>query len=86
MPKVSSFASDELQGFQNAEEVLKNNSNSAQKQQYAPAPPPLLPLSPAHLGMEKAHPLPRMTDSPGNSRQALMEAIHSGAGKAHLRK
>ncbi|XP_026534130.1 protein cordon-bleu [Notechis scutatus] len=84
--KISSFASDEVQGFQNAEQVLKDNSNSAQKQQYHPPPPPPSPLSPAHLGMEKAHPLPRMTDSPGNSRQALMEAIRSGAGKAHLRK
>ncbi|XP_013907880.1 PREDICTED: protein cordon-bleu-like [Thamnophis sirtalis] len=84
--KVSSFASAELQRFRNAEEVLKNKSNSTKEQQYGPPPPPPLPLSHAQLRMKKTHSLPRMTDSPGNSRQALMEAIRSGAGKAHLRK
>ncbi|XP_060547777.1 protein cordon-bleu isoform X2 [Pantherophis guttatus] len=86
--KISSFASDELQRFRNAE-VLKNISSSA-KEQYGPSPPLPLPLSLAQFRMKKGHSLPRMKDSPGNSRQALMaaltEAIHSGAGKARLRK
>ncbi|KAM6449303.1 protein cordon-bleu isoform 3-T3 [Liasis olivaceus] len=83
--KISSSASDELQRFRNAEVASQNVSISTDEQQHGPPPPPL-PLPPTQLGMETPRSLARMTDSPGNSRQALMEAIRSGAGTARLRK
>ncbi|XP_058039052.1 protein cordon-bleu [Ahaetulla prasina] len=81
--KISSFASEELQKFRNAD-IFKNKNNSAKQQQYGLP----LALSPAQLRMRQYY--PGMKDSVWNSRQALMEdlmeTINAGTGKACLRK
>nr|XP_028557637.1 protein cordon-bleu isoform X6 [Podarcis muralis] len=89
--KISSSASEELQSFQKAEAALQNREASTTEQrgnQLLPSPlPPPPPPPPPQVTMKTPRYIasPR-TDSPGDARQALMEAIRSGTGAARLRK
>nr|XP_060637493.1 protein cordon-bleu isoform X1 [Anolis sagrei ordinatus] len=84
--KTSSSASEELQSFHNAEILLQNEKASI------PEPPcNQLPLPPPQPPPKLTKKIPRsftneMTKNTVDTRQALMEAIRSGAGAARLRK
>ncbi|KAJ6657839.1 hypothetical protein lerEdw1_001889 [Lerista edwardsae] len=85
--KTSSYASEELRGFRNAEVTLQNREATSTGQQCnrLPLPPP--PPPPSQLTMKVRRSFTsNITDNPGNARQALMEAIRSGTGAARLRK
>ncbi|XP_053218967.1 protein cordon-bleu isoform X5 [Podarcis raffonei] len=85
--KISSSASEELQSFQKAEAALQNREASTKEQRgnqlLLPPPPP--PPPQVTMKTPRCIASPR-TDSPGDARQALMEAIRSGTGAARLRK
>ncbi|XP_065523800.1 protein cordon-bleu isoform X7 [Lathamus discolor] len=90
LKKISSLASEELQSFRNAELSLQK-AEDPQEQQLsippAPAQPPLPPPPPpSQLSSAAPKSSAVATCNPGEARQALMEAIRSGAGAAKLKK
>ncbi|XP_008111152.2 protein cordon-bleu isoform X2 [Anolis carolinensis] len=96
--KSSSSASEELQSFHNAEILLQNEKASIPEPQcnQLPLPPKRhtttqLPLPPPQSSLQLTKKIPKsftneMTKNTEDTRQALMEAIRSGAGAARLRK
>ncbi|NWS41497.1 COBL protein, partial [Probosciger aterrimus] len=89
LKKISSLASEELQSFRNAELSLQK-AEDPQEQQLcippAPAQPPPPPPPPSQLSAAAPKSSAVATYNPGEARQALMEAIRSGAGAAKLKK
>ncbi|NXU32004.1 COBL protein, partial [Thalassarche chlororhynchos] len=87
LKKISSLASEELQSFRNAELSLQKAEDPQEEQlciPRAPAQPP--PPPPTQLSAAAPKSSAMATGNPGEARQALMEAIRSGAGAAKLRK
>ncbi|XP_009703433.1 PREDICTED: protein cordon-bleu [Cariama cristata] len=88
LKKISSLASKELQSFRNAELSLQKAEDPQEEQlcippaPAQPPPPPPTQLSAAAAPKSSA----TATGNPGEARQALMEAIRSGAGAAKLKK
>ncbi|XP_053873591.1 protein cordon-bleu-like [Malaclemys terrapin pileata] len=88
LKKISSSASEELQSFRNAELSLQNKKACQAEQLWIPPPPvlPPPPPPPSHKSMTAPKFPVTATSNPGEAREALMEAIRSGAGAARLRK
>uniref|UniRef100_A0A674IJG2 WH2 domain-containing protein n=1 Tax=Terrapene triunguis TaxID=2587831 RepID=A0A674IJG2_9SAUR len=88
LKKISSSASEELQSFRNAELSLRNKEACQAEQLWIPPPPvlPPPPPPPSHKSMTAPKFPVTATSNPGEAREALMEAIRSGAGAARLRK
>ncbi|KAM7124810.1 protein cordon-bleu isoform 7-T7 [Ciconia maguari] len=87
LKKISSLASEELQSFRNAELSLQKAEDRQEEQLCippAPAQPP--PPPPTQLSAAAPKSSAMATGNPGEARQALMEAIRSGAGAAKLKK
>ncbi|XP_009578660.1 PREDICTED: protein cordon-bleu-like, partial [Fulmarus glacialis] len=87
LKKISSLASEELQSFRNAELSLQKAEDPQEEQLCippAPAQPP--PPPPTQLSAAAPKSSAMATGNPEEARQALMEAIRSGAGAAKLRK
>ncbi|XP_054046096.1 protein cordon-bleu isoform X8 [Rissa tridactyla] len=87
LKKISSLASEELQSFRNAELALQKAEDPQEEQLCippAPAQPP--PPPPTQLSAAAPKSSATATGNPGDARQALMEAIRSGAGAAKLKK
>ncbi|KFQ78130.1 Protein cordon-bleu, partial [Phaethon lepturus] len=84
LKKISSLASKELQSFRNAELSLQKAEEQRLSIPPAPAQPP--PPPPTHLSAAAPKSSARTTGNPLEARQALMEAIRSGAGAAKLKK
>ncbi|XP_074214739.1 protein cordon-bleu isoform X9 [Camelus bactrianus] len=91
--KVSSSASEELQSFRDA--VLSAHGSGPPGPedlgvQFPAAPPPPPPPPPATQTPITSRTAPRASSgplsSPGDARQALLDAIRSGTGAARLRK
>uniref|UniRef100_A0A8C0GX34 Cordon-bleu WH2 repeat protein n=1 Tax=Chelonoidis abingdonii TaxID=106734 RepID=A0A8C0GX34_CHEAB len=88
LKKISSSASEELQSFRNAELSLQTKEACQAEQLWIPPPPvlPPPPPPPSHKSMTAPKFPVTATSNPGEAREALMEAIRSGAGAARLRK
>ncbi|KFQ84017.1 Protein cordon-bleu, partial [Phoenicopterus ruber ruber] len=87
LKKISSLASEELQSFRNAELSLQKAEDPREERLCippAPAQPP--PPPPTQLSAAAPKSSAAATGNPGEARQALMEAIRSGAGAAKLKK
>ncbi|XP_052643399.1 protein cordon-bleu isoform X3 [Harpia harpyja] len=87
LKKISSMASEELQSFRNAELSLQKAEDPQEERLRippAPAQPP--PPPPTQLAAAAPKFSATATGNPGEARQALMEAIRSGAGAAKLKK
>ncbi|XP_063255263.1 protein cordon-bleu isoform X2 [Prinia subflava] len=87
LKKISSLASQELQHFRDAERSLQK-AEDLQEEQLCIPPAPAQPPPPPPIQLSAAAPKSSAT-APGNpmeARQALLEAIRSGAGAAKLRK
>ncbi|NXG24824.1 COBL protein, partial [Grallaria varia] len=87
LKKVSSSASEELRRFRDAELSLQKVEDLQEEQPCippAPAQPP--PPPPTQLSAAAPKSSATVTGNPLEARQALMEAIRSGAGAAKLRK
>ncbi|XP_014448449.1 protein cordon-bleu isoform X2 [Tupaia chinensis] len=89
--KVSSHASEELQGFREAMLSTQGSDNFHQEDLGLPPPPALPPPPPpASQALSTSQPASRLStgtlDTPADARQALMDAIRSGTGAARLRK
>ncbi|XP_029867620.1 protein cordon-bleu isoform X7 [Aquila chrysaetos chrysaetos] len=87
LKKISSMASEELQSFRNAELSLQKAQDPQEERLCippAPAQPP--PPPPTQLAAAAPKFSATATGNPGEARQALMEAIRSGAGAAKLKK
>uniref|UniRef100_A0A8C0AS95 Cordon-bleu WH2 repeat protein n=1 Tax=Buteo japonicus TaxID=224669 RepID=A0A8C0AS95_9AVES len=87
LKKISSMASEELQSFRNAELSLQKAADPQEERLCippAPAPPPPPPPTPLAAAAPKFS--ATATGNPGEARQALLEAIRSGAGAAKLKK
>ncbi|XP_054846846.1 protein cordon-bleu isoform X2 [Eublepharis macularius] len=85
--KTSSSASEELQGFRNAELRLQIREASPTEPRCNPPLPPPPPPPPTLLSRKTPRTLESsITENSGDARQALMEAIRSGHGAARLRK
>ncbi|XP_049686343.1 protein cordon-bleu isoform X2 [Accipiter gentilis] len=87
LKKISSMASEELQSFRNAELSLQKAADPQEERLCippAPAQPP--PPPPTQLAAAAPKFSATSTGNPGEARQALMEAIRSGAGAAKLKK
>lgn len=85
--QISSMASEELQSFRNAELSLQKAADPQEERLCippAPAQPP--PPPPTQLAAAAPKFSATSTGNPGEARQALMEAIRSGAGAAKLKK
>ncbi|OWK60773.1 Protein cordon-bleu [Lonchura striata] len=87
LKKISSLASQELQRFRDAERSLQK-AEDLQEEQLCIPPAPAQPPPPPPIQLSAAAPKPSATasGSPMEARQALLEAIRSGAGAAKLRK
>ncbi|NXQ16637.1 COBL protein, partial [Peucedramus taeniatus] len=87
LKKVSSLASQELQRFRDAERSLQK-AEDLQEEQLCIPPAPAQPPPPPPIQLSAAAPKSSATASgnPMEARQALLEAIRSGAGAAKLRK
>ncbi|XP_068003796.1 protein cordon-bleu isoform X1 [Melanerpes formicivorus] len=87
LKKISSLASEELQSFRNAELSLQK-AEDPQEEQFCIPPSPAQPPPPPPPQLSAAAPKSSAMapDNPVDARQALMEAIRSGAGAAKLRK
>ncbi|MBN3311973.1 COBL protein, partial [Atractosteus spatula] len=83
--KTKSTAAEELGNIRKAEEGNSGpNTEAVLRPPHAPPPPPLPPAD-----MLKARPsdsVLRSHESPEQARAALLEAIRSGSGAAHLKK
>ncbi|KFQ32809.1 Protein cordon-bleu, partial [Mesitornis unicolor] len=85
--KISSLASEELQRFRNAELSLQKAEHPREEQLcIPPAPAQLPPPPPIQLSAAAPKFSATATGSSGEARQALLEAIRSGAGAAKLKK
>ncbi|XP_064561645.1 protein cordon-bleu isoform X2 [Zonotrichia leucophrys gambelii] len=88
LKKISSLASQELQRLRDAERSLQKAEDLQQEQlcippaPAQPPPPPPMQLSAAAAPKSSA----TASGNPMEARQALLEAIRSGAGAAKLRK
>ncbi|KAM6410719.1 protein cordon-bleu isoform 15-T18 [Pluvialis apricaria] len=88
LKKISSLASEELQSFRNAELSLRKAEDPQEEQLCippAPAQPPP-PPPPTQLSAAAPKSSATATGNTADARQALMEAIRSGAGAAKLKK
>ncbi|NXX18085.1 COBL protein, partial [Podargus strigoides] len=87
LKKISSLASEELQSFRNAELSLQKGEDPQEELLSIPPAPALPPPPPPPL-LSAAAPKSSATatGNPWEARQALMEAIRSGAGAARLKK
>ncbi|NXU82774.1 COBL protein, partial [Xiphorhynchus elegans] len=87
LKKISSLASEELQRFRAAELSLQK-AEDLQEEQFCIPPAPAQPPPPPSTQLSAAVPKSSatVTGNPLEARQALMEAIRSGAGAAKLRK
>ncbi|XP_056339107.1 protein cordon-bleu isoform X11 [Oenanthe melanoleuca] len=87
LKKISSVASQELQRFRDAERSLQK-AQDLQEEQLCIPPAPAQPPPPPPIQLAPAAPKSSATASgnPMEARQALLEAIRSGAGAAKLRK
>ncbi|XP_077038798.1 protein cordon-bleu isoform X6 [Agelaius phoeniceus] len=87
LKKISSLASQELQRFRDAEQSLQK-AEDLQEEQLCIPPAPAQPPPPPPMQLSAAAPKSSATASgnPMEARQALLEAIRSGAGAAKLRK
>ncbi|XP_062425607.1 protein cordon-bleu isoform X3 [Rhea pennata] len=87
LKKISSVASEELQSFRNAELSLQKAEDPREEQLCIPPPPvpppPPPPAPPSAAALKSSAPA---AADPAVARQALMEAIRSGAGAAKLKK
>uniref|UniRef100_A0A667H8L0 Cordon-bleu WH2 repeat protein n=1 Tax=Lynx canadensis TaxID=61383 RepID=A0A667H8L0_LYNCA len=86
--KVSSFASEELRSFRDAE-LLERGPEPPGLDDLGVRPPPALPPPPPPATQAPSMSRPASRSSSGNpaeARQALMDAIRSGTGAARLRK
>ncbi|NWJ05133.1 COBL protein, partial [Crypturellus undulatus] len=86
LKKISSVASEELQSFRNAELSLQKAEDLQEEQLCIPPPPiqpPPPPVPPSAATPKSSAPA---AADPAEARQALMEAIRSGAGAAKLKK
>lgn len=85
--QISSLASQELQHFRDAERSLQK-AEDLQEEQLSIPPAPVQPPPPPPIQLSAAAPKSSATASgnPMDARQALLEAIRSGAGAAKLRK
>ncbi|NWI27911.1 COBL protein, partial [Sula dactylatra] len=88
LKKISSLASEELQSFRNAELSLRKAEDPREEQLCIPSAPaqPPPPPPPTQLSAAAPKSSATATGNPGEARQALMEAIRSGAGAAKLKK
>ncbi|KAM9024287.1 protein cordon-bleu isoform 6-T8 [Ara ararauna] len=90
LKKISSLASEELQSFRNTELSLQKAEDPQEQQLCIPPAPaqPSLPPPPPPSQLSAAAPKSSAvaTCNPEEARQALMEAIRSGAGAAKLKK
>ncbi|KFP72384.1 Protein cordon-bleu, partial [Acanthisitta chloris] len=90
LKKISSVASQELQRLRDAELSLKKAQSLREEQLFIPPapaqPPPPPPPPPTQLSAATPKSFATATGNPLEARQALMEAIRSGAGAAKLRK
>ncbi|KFV50914.1 Protein cordon-bleu, partial [Gavia stellata] len=87
LKKISSLASEELRSFRNTELSLQKAEDPEEEQLCippAPAQPPPPPPTELSAGAPKSS--ATATGNAGEARQALMEAIRSGAGAAKLKK
>ncbi|XP_064431532.1 protein cordon-bleu isoform X2 [Mirounga angustirostris] len=82
--KVSSFASEELRSFRDAEQSSEPPGLRDLGLQPLPAPPPPPPATQAPSTSRMA--ARSSSGNPAQARQALMDAIRSGTGAARLRK
>ncbi|KFP30909.1 Protein cordon-bleu, partial [Colius striatus] len=87
LKKISSLASEELQSFRNAELSLQKAEDPQEEHLCTPAapaqpPPPSAPQLSAAAPKSSA----TATGNTEEARQALLEAIRSGAGAAKLKK
>ncbi|XP_044776150.1 protein cordon-bleu [Neomonachus schauinslandi] len=82
--KVSSFASEELRSFRDAEQSSEPPGLRDLGLQPLPAPPPPPPATQAPSTSRTA--ARSSSGNPAQARQALMDAIRSGTGAARLRK
>ncbi|TRZ13198.1 hypothetical protein HGM15179_013912, partial [Zosterops borbonicus] len=87
LKKISSVASQELQHFRDAERSLQK-AEDLQEEQLCIPPAPAQPPPPPPIQLSAVAPKSSSTASgnPKEARQALLEAIRSGAGAAKLRK
>ncbi|NXX28700.1 COBL protein, partial [Nicator chloris] len=87
LKKISSLASQELQHFRDAEQSLQK-AEDLQEEQLCIPPAPAQPPPPPPIQLSAPAPKSSATASgnPMEARQALLEAIRSGAGAAKLRK
>ncbi|XP_075561150.1 protein cordon-bleu [Pelecanus crispus] len=88
LKKISSLASKELQSFRSAELSLQKAEDPQEEQLCVPPAPAQPPPPPPPTQLSAAAPKSSSTaiGNPGEARQALMEAIRSGAGAAKLKK
>ncbi|KFO87096.1 Protein cordon-bleu, partial [Buceros rhinoceros silvestris] len=87
LKKISSLASEELQSFRNAELSLqKAEDPQAEKLCIPPTPAQPPPPPPTQLSAAAPKSSAVAAGNLGDARQALMEAIRSGAGAAKLKK
>ncbi|NWU92278.1 COBL protein, partial [Upupa epops] len=89
LKKISSMASEELQSFRNAELALQKAQDPQEEKLCIPPAPAQLPPPPPLLTQLSAAAPRSSAMATGNivdARQALLEAIRSGAGAAKLRK
>lgn len=86
--QISSLASEELQSFRNAELSMQKAKDTQEEQICIPPAPAQPPPPPPPTQMSAAAPKSSATatGNPVEARQALMEAIRSGAGAAKLKK
>ncbi|NWH89990.1 COBL protein, partial [Aegithalos caudatus] len=87
LKKISSLASQEMQHFRDTERFLQK-AEELQEEQLCIPPAPAQPPPPPPIPLSAAAPKSSATasGSPTDPRQALLEAIRSGAGAAKLRK
>ncbi|XP_058686766.1 protein cordon-bleu isoform X5 [Poecile atricapillus] len=88
LKKISSLASQELQRFRDTEQSLQKAEDLQEEQLCIPPAPAQPPPPPPPIQLSAAAPKSSATASgnPIEARQALLEAIRSGAGAAKLRK
>ncbi|XP_074844123.1 protein cordon-bleu isoform X2 [Carettochelys insculpta] len=88
LKKISSSASEELQSFRKVELSLQNKETSQREQLRIPPPPVLPPPPPPSNHKSVTAPLfpVTATSNTEEAREALLEAIRSGAGAARLKK
>lgn len=84
--QISSLASQELQRFRDAERSLQKAEDLQEEQLCIPPAQPPPPPPPMQLSAAAPKYSATASGNPVEARQALLEAIRSGAGAAKLRK